>query len=598
MRARPCPTGWRNSLCVLRFRVTLRGATAGASRPWLSRRKVSNSSLASSLILSSAPLTLMPASSSCTSSRSTGTFRTSANWATVTSAICIRTSYSAVLFGAFEPVRAGRHDQLAGALGIQALDLFEVVRGLFRQLLPSANPHTRQGIGQTLVHAFQRQQVFRRLAEIELFLADDRLGNQHIASPAAQLLDDVFVELLDGHQLGSRHIGDLFHGRKAFLHQDHGDFLVHVQLRLEVLDQRAGLGFALFFRLAGRHHVELPAAQLAGEPDILAAPADGLRELFLLDGHVHAVGFLVHDDGYHLRRRHGVDDELGRVFVPGNDVHALARQFVRDGLDAGTPHAHTGADRIDALVQALDRDLRPVARVACRAQDLDQALAHLRHLEPEKLDNELRSGARQEDLRAARLGTHFAQVSLDAVLGAHGLPRDHLLAGDEAFGVAAEVHKHAVAVHALDDAADQGADAVLKLLHDLRALRLPHLLHHDLLRGLGHDAAGGRDVQGLFDIAVDLCVRVHVQRVLQAELAAGRHQLSGIVREDLPAPEGAERARLAVHRYARVDVFADELLARGGGQRHLQGLENDLFIELLFGGHLFDNLNDFLVHFS
>src|SRR6056297_1040886 len=484
----------------------------------------------------------MPASSSCTSSRSTGTFRTSANWATVTSAICIRTSYSAVLFGAFEPVRAGRHDQLAGALGIQALDLFEVVGGLLRQILASANPDTRQGIGQALVHAFQRQQVFRGFAEIELFLADDRLGNQHIAGPAAQLLDDVFIELLDRHELGGRHVGDLFHRGEAFLHQDHRDFLVHVQLRLEVLDQCTGLGFALLFRLAGRHDVELPAAQLAGEPDILAAPADGLRELFLLDGHVHAVGFLVHHDGDHLRRRHGVDDELGRILVPRDDVHALARQFVRDGLDAGTPHAHTGADRIDALVQALDRDLRPVTRVARGAQDLDQALAHLRHLEPEKLDDELRSGARQEDLRPARLGTHFAQVSLDAVLGAHGLPRDHLLAGDEALRVAAEIHEHAVAVHALDDAADQRADAVLELLHHLGALGLPHLLHHDLLRSLGHDAARGRDVQGLLDIAADLCVRVHVQRVLQAELAARRLQLGGIVREDLPAPEEIGRA--------------------------------------------------------
>ena len=39
------------------------------------------------LMVSWAPATLMPASSSCVNSRSTGTFRASANWLTVTSAI-------------------------------------------------------------------------------------------------------------------------------------------------------------------------------------------------------------------------------------------------------------------------------------------------------------------------------------------------------------------------------------------------------------------------------------------------------------------------------------------------------------------------------
>ena len=70
--------------------VMARGAAAVAgvsSCPWLRLRCVSNSSFASSLIVSSDPLTLMPASSSCESSLSTGTFSTSANCATVTSAI-------------------------------------------------------------------------------------------------------------------------------------------------------------------------------------------------------------------------------------------------------------------------------------------------------------------------------------------------------------------------------------------------------------------------------------------------------------------------------------------------------------------------------
>ncbi len=73
--------------------------------------------------------------------------------------------------------------------------------------------------------------------------------------------------------------------------------------------------------------------------------------------------------------------------------------------------------------------------------------------------------------------------------GAHGLARDHLLARNEALRIAAEIHEHAVAVDALDDAADQLADAILVLLDHLGALGLADLLHDDLLGGLRGDAA-------------------------------------------------------------------------------------------------------------
>ena len=94
------------------------------------------------------------------------------------------------------------------------------------------------------------------------------------------------------------------------------------------------------------------------------------------------------------------------VVVVRDDVDALAGDLVRHRLHARTAHADAGADRIDARVVALHRDLGAHARVAGRAQDLDQALADFRHFELEQLDQEFRRGARQEQLRAARLGAH------------------------------------------------------------------------------------------------------------------------------------------------------------------------------------------------
>ena len=77
------------------------------------------------------------------------------------------------------------------------------------------------------------------------------------------------------------------------------------------------------------------------------------------------------------------------VVVVRNDVDALAGDLVRHRLHARAAHADAGADRIDAAVVALHRDLGAHARVARRAEDLDQALADFRHFELEQLDQEL-----------------------------------------------------------------------------------------------------------------------------------------------------------------------------------------------------------------
>src|SRR5262249_31803317 len=199
-------------------------------------------------------------------------------------------------------------------------------------------------------------------------------------------------------------------------------------------------------------------------------------------GDVHAVRVFIHDDGHDFRRRHGVDDELRRILVVRNDVHALAGDLVGDRLYTRTAHTNTGTHGIDARIVAAHCDLRTHARIACRTENLDQPLSHLRHFELEELDQEFRRRTREEQLRATRLGAHFLQEGLDAVLGFDLLTRNHVGARHKALSVAAEIDIDAVAIDALDHTADELPDAVAIRIDDLRALGLAHFLDDDLLR--------------------------------------------------------------------------------------------------------------------
>ena len=97
-------------------------------------------------------------------------------------------------------------------------------------------------------------------------------------------------------------------------------------------------------------------------------------------------------------------------------------------------------------------------------------------------------GARQEDLRAARLAPHVVDVGADAVAVAEDLARQQFVAPHDRFA-AAEIDDHVAVFDPLDDAVDDVADAVLVLLVLAVALGLAHLLHDHLLCGLGGDAA-------------------------------------------------------------------------------------------------------------
>ena len=263
-------------------------------------------------------------------------------------------------------------------------------------------------------------------------------------------------------------------------------------------------------------NVDVPAGELRSEPHVLAAPADGERELVVGHDDLDAGGVLVEHDLHHLGRLQRVDDEGGGVGRPRDDVDLLALQLVDDRLHARAAHADAGADGVDRGIVGNHRDLGAAAGIARHRLHLDDAVVNLRHFLGEQLGGELRMRARQENLRPARLAAHVVDEGADAVAGAEHFARDQFVAPHHRLAAGAgEIDDDIAVFDALDLAVDDVADAVLEQLVLLVALGLANLLHQHLLGGLRRDAAVVERRQRFGDPVADAGARVLLLRVGQ-----------------------------------------------------------------------------------
>src|ERR1700679_1632846 len=125
--------------------------------------------------------------------------------------------------------------------------------------------------------------------------------------------------------------------------------------------------------------------------------------------------------------------------------------------------------------------------------------------------------AREENLRTAGLAAHVINISADAITGAEGFARDHLVAAHHAFGLA-KINDHRTEFRTLDHAMHDFADAVLVFVILALALGIAHLLHDHLLGILGIDAVEIDRRQGLGDDVAYLGVGIAVASLLQRDL--------------------------------------------------------------------------------
>ena len=194
----------------------------------------------------------------------------------------------------------------------------------------------------------------------------------------------------------------------------------------------------------------------------------------------------VDDDVFDLRRAECFSDELAGVLPVLDDVHLLAAQFVHHLADPGPAGAHAGTLRIDGGVVADDRDLRSVTRFTSDGDDLDGAVDQLGNFEFEQSTDQVRVAARNDDLGAFALASHFDDHALDPVAALQALVGDSFGSGDDRLGVA-QVEDRVAVVDLLHDAGDEVTFPSFVDVEDLLPLGLAQTLGDDLLGGLGSD---------------------------------------------------------------------------------------------------------------
>src|SRR6185295_1117197 len=224
--------------------------------------------------------------------------------------------------------------------------------------------------------------------------------------------------------------------------------------------QHAGEGVGhLVLDVALALDVDAAADQLGGQAHVLAALADGQRELLVFhdDVEVRHLGLLRYRYAGDLGRRQRALREGHQVVAVLDDVDLLAAQLADDRLHARALHADAGADRIDVALAAVDRHLGALAGSAHGVLDHHRAVVDLRHLGFEELDEQTWIGAREHDLRPLRLLVHLDDDGADALALAVALVAGLLRTGNHRLR-APQVDDDVAALEALDGAVEHLAD--------------------------------------------------------------------------------------------------------------------------------------------
>ena len=369
-------------------------------------------------------------------------------------------------------------------------------------------------------------------------------------------------------------------GHADFLRQDrHADFLdvehadeaegahlvEHAVLEAREAIERLLDGEEVLLELRRRQDVDVPAGEARREAHVLAATADGERELVLAHDDRATTELEAQADFLDLGRLQRVGDEHLARLVPADDVDLLAAELIDDVADAAAAHADARAHRVDLGVDAGDGKLGAEAGLAAHGLDLDDALGHLGHLGLEKLADEVRVRTGQHDLDLAGGVADVEDQAANAVAGLELLAGNLLAAGHEALDAVHLDHEGAALV-ARGGAGDQLALALAELLEEAVALVLAELLDHHLLGGLRRDAAERLQVDGLAAAFLELAPERDAARQ-PVDLAA---ELLGV--------EGVE------------------VLARGADHGLLQVVEKQFTVDVAVAGDRVEDGEGFTVH--
>ena len=271
-------------------------------------------------------------------------------------------------------------------------------------------------------------------------------------------------------------------GEKSLADEFFSDRLIEPRNRGEAGDRTLDL---LVEFLTG-HDLDIPAAEFAGEADVLAPAADRQRQLILTHEHDAAAEHLTEDHLVNLSGLEGVGDQDLKVVAPPNNVDPLAAEFLDDVFDAIAANADTGADAVDTGVGTDDGHLAPVAGLTRDRPDLDHAVGNLGNLLLEQSLHELGTNPGENNLHPAADLPDLEDRGPDPLVGVERLAGNLLTARQNRLG-GPEGDGGRGPFEAAHDARDHQADLFLKLVVDRIPLCFADLLDDDLFGRLGTD---------------------------------------------------------------------------------------------------------------
>ncbi|KPY63353.1 hypothetical protein ALP37_05481 [Pseudomonas amygdali pv. sesami] len=492
-----------------------------------------------------------------------------------------------------EPVGSGGHDQLAGTIIVNAVDVEQVIYRLLGQVFAGNYAAHRQFHRQILVHTLKREQVFGRMGVCQLFLCSDGFSQQTILGTSAKLVDDFFVKAVDVEHFFQRYVGNLFQAGEAFINQHLCQFFIDFEFFDEIAQDVTGFSLLLGLDVRFGHYVQGPASQLTCQTHVLTATTNSLGQVVRSHCDVHCMRVFIYDDCRYFCRRHCIDHELRRVIVPKNDIHTLATQLAGNSLNSRTAHADTGTLRIDSFILGANSDFRTRTRVTGGSHHLDETLGNFRHFNAEKLDQHFWRSTRQDQLRTTVFGTNFLQQSTDANTDPESFPGNDVFTSQQGFGIVTQVNDDIVTCNLFNSTRNDFTQTLTVGIDYLSTLGFTNFLHNDLLGGLCGDTTEFDGIDFFFDqvarngtwlLDLSLVYGQFVRRIVQI-----------FVFDNCPATESLVVACLAIDLYTQF-YFIFKTFLGSGGKSQLQRFKNYTCRNALFIGHRLNNQQYFFAH--
>ena len=245
----------------------------------------------------------------------------------------------------------------------------------------------------------------------------------------------------------------------TLLHEPLSKFLVDTVQVAETGDR----SIDLFLQFFGGHDLDVPAAELAGQPHILATPPDGQRQLVFPHQHNCTAKHVAQENLVDVRRLQRVGDQDLRIFVPTHDVNSFARQFVHDVFDAVATDAHTRADAIHSLIRTAHGHLAAIAGLARHGIHADHAVGDFRYLLFKQPPYQARASPAKHHFHTTALRLDFVNDRTHSFVRMMRFSRNLFASRQDRFDVGQRNHRGA-AVATLDDTADHIVNLSAKLL--------------------------------------------------------------------------------------------------------------------------------------